>query len=671
MGNKLKIRSKSESSKVSYLHSYKFKMQLVLVLIVIIPLLSVSTYFTLESRANLIHDSYVLNSKVLMILKESVTIMLDHTESIMGSLASSDVVTSLEPEKMDSILKEVVNNVPFISQIYLMDESGMQHYKTSVELGDRSGREYFKMAIKGQSNFSEILISGSTNQPIVVYAVPVKENGQIKGVLGCSVELGFLSAIAEEQRNGETGCSVITDSMGKVIGHADPELVANMEDYSSNEVINLGLNRQSGEMEYFFEGEKYLASYDFIDKTGWAITTQIKEDEAFKVIYKQQTVFLFILLGAIIISIIIAVIVSIRITSPIELINKHITLASKGDFTSVLEGSILNRKDEFGVLAKNFNVMMDELSKIVKELLDSSKTLNNYSIKLSSIMEQYEYAVQEVAKGTVLLAESSNKDSQDASRSIHSIKEVSEGAEEIQTNVNVLETTLEKSLDVSKTGSGMMGDVSKHVNVVALETTHLSEKMNKLVDSAKNIGSFTENIISIAGQTNLLALNAAIEAARAGEAGRGFAVVADEIRKLAEESNISADEITNITKEIQEDIRSTSEEFTKSMEILNDIVHKSDDTKVKIEEVVEDSITAFNTLKDIIEIIRVQVKNSRIVYETITELSSSIETTASTSEQISASTEEQLASVNKINQMTIELQKMAKEFITVSEKFKI
>jgi len=105
------------------------------------------------------------------------------------------------------------------------------------------------------------------------------------------------------------------------------------------------------------------------------------------------------------------------------------------------------------------------------------------------------------------------------------------------------------------------------------EAVNQAEKTSKYVEelasNANNVGEILNTISSIAEQTNFLALNAAIEAARAGEAGKGFAVVADEIRKLEEESKVSASNIANILKDVVSGVDKTDKATRTISETIN------------------------------------------------------------------------------------------------------
>ena len=100
-----------------------------------------------------------------------------------------------------------------------------------------------------------------------------------------------------------------------------------------------------------------------------------------------------------------------------------------------------------------------------------------------------------------------------------------------------------------------------------------SERIERTIDSVRQLGSFTGRILTIAKQTNMLALNAAIEAARAGDAGRGFAVVADEVRKLAVET-------AAVTREIDGKIRGIADQVAKDLHGLAQVSRSEEESKV-------------------------------------------------------------------------------------------
>nr|HPJ23148.1 cache domain-containing protein [Clostridia bacterium] len=102
---------------------------------------------------------------------------------------------SEDPDNIKSfnkITQEIIEDVPIITQVYIMNTDGMQIYKSSFPetMGDRSDRDYFQAAIRGEIVFSDVIVSRSTNVPIAVHAQPLVKDGEIIGVIGASIDLG-------------------------------------------------------------------------------------------------------------------------------------------------------------------------------------------------------------------------------------------------------------------------------------------------------------------------------------------------------------------------------------------------------------------------------------------------------------------------------------------------
>ncbi|WP_454054262.1 methyl-accepting chemotaxis protein [Clostridium sp. Marseille-Q7071] len=668
---------KRKKEKKFKLVSIKKQLSLMLVITCVIPIIILGVATTKTIYDSVMNEYMIVASASVRAINDEIEEIIDSNSNFIKLLSSEPHVRNLYTKQgNESKAVETFKNIQGIKDnifsVYAFNEKTKLYCYPPDEVDSSfnlNERLWYTEAMKDE-NLLYIDIpykDHSSGQMIVTLSKALKDdNNKLAGVVAIDMDLNKVSEKVSKMKIGKEGFNIVAYKDGSIIASDNEKLIGknlNDEEWSKgildNDIIDVT-----------FDNANYHAVKVENKELGYTSFGFIRNSEINGKIFNKLAIPILAVLIIIIFSSGAPMVYSTNLSKSMKHLVNILKAAKDGDFTKRVN---LNKVKTMEIveIGNASNELMNDMEKIIDNIVNTSEHLSKSSVDLTTTVEFSETVAGDISNAVEQVAQGANEQSIMLEESVALSMDLGNNISEI---LNYSNDVLEESEEVESfvsSGKEMVEGLTYSFSENNRAIINVAAKAEALGENSNRIRAIIDAIKEITSKTNLLALNASIEAARAGEAGRGFAVVAEEVRKLAEQSSSSAEEVEKVINTNLEDIKMVIKEITLSKDLSEKTLEKVENTNETFDEInnaikglqnninsVNDTLTKVNEAKD-------------GFIDKIQGISAVSEEAAASTEEVSASSEEQRTKFREVVTAAENLEKLSLDLRETISKFNI